>query len=179
MNNTLSTTPIASSQAVVAIYTNHSDAEAAIRRLAADGLPMQTLSIVGRNFETHEEVQGFYRPADAVRDGAGEGAYLGGIFGFMLGAVGFFVVPVVGPLIVLGPLAGMIAGAISGAGVAALASGLVAADIPKNQAIKYQERLQAGEFLVVVHGDVLETIRAHEILEGTGHLHLQAHGIPL
>lgn len=176
MNNTLShTTPLASATVVVASYANHRDAEDAVRRLAADGLPMQTLSIVGRNFETHENIEGFYRPADAARDGAGEGAWLGGIFGLMMGAMGFFVVPVVGPLLVLGPLSGMIAGAIGGAGVGALASGLVASGIPHNQAIKYQERLQAGEFLVVVHGDARETTRAHEILEGTDQVHLLAH----
>ena len=178
MNNTLST-PVASSQAVVASYPNHRDAEAAIRRLAADGLPMQTLSIVGRNFETHENIEGFYRPADAALDGAGEGAWYGGFFGLMMGAMGFFVVPAIGPLLVLGPLSGMIAGAIGGAGVGALINGLVASGIPKNQALRYQERLQAGEFLVLVHGDARETARAHEILEGTDHLHLHAHGIPL
>jgi len=34
----------------------------------------------------------------------------------------------------------------------------------------------AGEFLVVVHGGTDEAAQAHEILEGTAHTHLQAHG---
>ncbi|MDR3708062.1 MAG: hypothetical protein P4L33_07160 [Capsulimonadaceae bacterium] len=162
-------------QAVVASYRSHAEAETAIRRLAADGLPVETISIIGRNFETYEDVQGFYLPGDAARDGAGQGAWLGGIFGFMAGAMGFFVFPGFGALMVLGPLAGLIAGAVGGAGVGALINGLIAAGIPKEHAIKYQERLQAGEFLLVVHGNADEVKRAHEILEGTGQTHLVLH----
>ena len=175
---TTDTRPAAFDQAVVASYRSHTDAEAAVRRLSEGGLPINQVSIIGRNFETQEDVQGFYRPADAALDGAGTGAWYGGIFGLMLGAMGFFVMPMVGALMVMGPLSGMIAGAIGGAGVGALINGLVAAGIPRDQALKYQARLQAGEFLIVVHGGAGETMRAHEILEGTAQTHLQVHGTP-
>ncbi len=39
-----------------------------------------------------------------------------------------------------------------GADVGALVGGLMALGIPKDQALKYQSRLEVGEFLVVVHG---------------------------
>ena len=162
-------------QAVVASYQSHTDAELAVRRLAGSGLPINQISIVGRNFESHEDVQGFYRPADAALDGAGQGAWFGGLFGLMLGAMGFFVMPAVGAIMVMGPLSGMIAGAIGGAGVGALINGLVASGIPKEQALKYQERLQAGEFLVVVHGSAEMTARAHEVLGSTGQTYLETH----
>jgi len=186
MNNTIintaintarpDTQPVVFDQAVVASYPSHSEAEAAVHRLSEGGLPINRISIIGRNFETHEDVQGFYRPADAALDGAGTGAWYGGLFGLMMGAMGFFVLPAVGALLVLGPLSAMIAGAIGGAGVGALVNGLVASGVPREQALRYQERLQAGEFLVVVHGGAGETMRAHEILEGTAPTHLQAHG---
>ena len=176
--STMSDQPAAFDQAVVASYRSHADAETAVRRLAEGGLPITQISIIGRNFETHQDIQGFYRPADAALNGAGQGAWFGGLFGLMMGAMGFFVMPAVGALMVMGPLSGMIAGAIGGAGVGALINGLVASGVPRDQALKYQERLQAGEFLVVVHGDAGETMRAHEILEGTAQTHLQAHGTP-
>ena len=184
MNSTLSPAAMPSSsaqpsaydQAVVAIYRSHSDAEAAVRRLSEGGLPITQISIIGRNFETQEDVQGFYRPADAALDGAGQGAWFGGLFGLMMGAMGFFVMPMVGAFMVMGPLSGMIAGAIGGAGVGALINGLVASGVPREQALKYQERLQAGEFLVVVHGSADAAARAHEILDGTTPAHLQTHG---
>jgi len=167
--------PVATDQAVVATYNNHAGAEAAVRSLAAAGLPVDRISIIGRNFETVEDVQGYYTPADAARVGANEGAWLGGLFGLMLGAFGFFVFPVVGSLVVLGPLSGMLAGAVGGAGVGALINALAATGIPKEAALKYQERLQAGEFLVVVHGTPEITTHAHEILTGTTHTDLQTH----
>jgi hypothetical protein len=171
--NGMSTT---SNEAVVATYRTHDAAEEAVHRLSDGGLPVRQISIVGRNFETREDVQGFYRPEDAALDGASQGAWFGGFFGLMLGAMGFFVMPAVGALMVMGPLSGLIAGAIGGAGVGALINGLVAAGIPRDQAVKYQDQLQAGEFLVVVHGTAGETARAHEILDGTTNTHLQAYG---
>jgi len=166
-----------SDQTVVASYRNHTDAEAAVHLLSDGGLPIKQISIIGRNFETHEDIQGFYRPADAALDGAGQGAWFGGLFGLMLGAMGFFVMPVVGAVLVMGPLAGMIAGAIGGAGVGALINGLVASGIPREQALVYQDRLQAGEFLVVVHGDAGTAAQAHAILDGTAQTHLQTHAV--
>jgi hypothetical protein len=165
----------AANQAVVATYTRHSDAEAAVRTLVAAGIPIKTISIIGRNFETHEDVQGFYRPADAAKVGAAEGAWFGGIFGLMLGAFGMFVFPVLGALFVIGPLSGMVAGAIGGAGIGALVSALVAAGVPGEQALKYQERLQAGDFLLVVHADPEQVERASEALQNTAQTTLQTH----
>jgi len=176
MNSTL-TNPndTSTDRSVVAAYRNHYDAEAAVHSLVSGGVSMTKISIVGRNFETHEDIQGFYRPADAALQGAGVGAWFGGFFGLMWGAMGLFVIPVVGPLLVLGPLAGLIAGAIGGAGIGAVINGLVAVGVPRDQAFKYQERLQAGEFLVVVHGTNDETTQAHQILQNTQQTHLQSH----
>lgn len=176
MSTVTSETPNASfTQSVVAGYSTHSEAESAVRRLAANGVPIQSISIIGRDFETHEDILGFYRSADAARDGAGTGAWFGGIFGLMLGAFGFFVFPVIGGLWVLGPLSGLIAGAVGGAGVGALVNSLLMLGVPKDQALKYQERLQAGEFLVVVHGASGDVARAKDELAGTGQTLLQTH----
>ena len=176
MNNTLiKPQTVTFDQAVVATYGTHSDAETAVRQLAGAGLPMESISIIGRNFETHEDIQGFYHPGDAARDGAVQGAWFGGIFGLMMGAFGFFVLPGIGALMVLGPLSGLLAGAVGGAGIGALVNALVVAGVPKDMALTYQTRLQAGEFLVVVHGGPEEATRAHEVLDSTGPIHLQSH----
>ena len=53
-------------QACVASYRNHTDAESSVRFLLEDGLPIKYISVIGRNFETQEDIQGFYRPADAA-----------------------------------------------------------------------------------------------------------------
>jgi hypothetical protein len=176
MNTELVHTPFTTTnQAVVASYRDHSDAEDAVRLLARCGLPVNTISIIGRRFETHEDIQGFYTPTDAAYAGAGEGAWYGGIFGLFMGAAGYFVFPSIGALMVLGPLAGFIAGSIAGAGIGALVSGFAAAGIPKDHALKYQEIVQAGEHLVVVHGSEARCAKAHQVLLNTTSLQLHSH----
>lgn len=161
-------------QNVVATYSSHNNAEEAVRLLEKSGLPMKQISIIGRDWQVREDVLGFFHPGDAMKIGAAEGAWVGGIFGLFMG-FGMFVFPVAGVLFVLGPLAGLITGAIGGAGVGALVSGLVNAGIPKDSALKYQKRLEAGEFLVMVHGSPSEIERAHTILQDTSHTSLTAH----
>lgn len=159
---------------IVATYKNHDDAEAAVRHLEDAGSPMDRVSIIGRDWQVREDVQGYYRPADAVREGAGQGAWFGGLFGMLMG-FGFFLVPVAGPILALGPLAGLIAGAVGGAGIGALVNGLVALGIPEEHALKYQTRLQAGEFLVVVHGSADEAAKAREVLQTTPQTGIETH----
>ena len=167
--------PLSVDQVVVAGYHSHYDAEKAIRRLGKAGLPMDKISIIGRDFETREDVQGFYRPADAALEGAEAGAWFGGLFGLLIGT-GLFIVPVVGAVFILGPLAALVAGAVGGAGAGALINGLFALGIPHDQAIQYQSRIQTGEFLVVVHGPTAaEAEKAASLLQDTPQTTLQTH----
>ena len=162
-------------QAAVAVYKKFYDAEDAVRQLQKGGIPMEKVSIIGKDWQVRQDVQGFYTPSDAAKAGAVEGAWWGGLFGMLMGA-GLFLMPVTGPLLVLGPLAGLVAGAVGGAGLGALVSGLVAMGIPKDQAIKYQARLEAGEFLVVVNGTPQEVEKARQILEDTERTEVATHG---
>lgn len=169
--------PLSFDQAVVAIYYSHYDAEKAVRVLGKDGLPMDKISIIGRNFETCDHVQGFYRPADAALAGVETGAWFGGLCGLLIGT-GLFILPMIGPVFILGPLAGLVAGALGGAGMGALINGLVFLGVPQDHAIKYQERIEAGEFVVVIHGaTTAETERAESLLQGTAQTHLLTHSI--
>ena len=143
-----------------------------MRKLERAGISIQKISIIGRDFQLREDVQGYYRPSDAAKEGAGFGAWFGGLFGLMMG-FGLFVFPVAGTLVVLGPLSGMIAGAIGGAGIGALVNALIALGMSKEQALKYQARLQAGEFLLSVMGTPEEVERARSLLEDTGETDLQ------
>jgi hypothetical protein len=157
---------------VVAVYRHHSDAEEAVRTLEEGGIPIEKISIIGRDFQLREDVQGYYRPSDMAKEGAGFGAWVGGLFGMLMG-FGLFLLPVAGPMIVLGPLAGLIAGAVSGAGLGALVSGLMALGIDKNKALRYQARLQAGEFLVTVAGTREEIEKARQILQNTDQIEVE------
>ena len=100
---------------------------------------------------------------------------MGGLFGLLMG-FGKFVFPVAGTLIVAGAIGRHILGALSGAGVGALVNGLMALGISKDRALKYQSRLQAGEFLVTVTGTPEEVNRAREVLQNSGEIELETHG---
>ena len=161
-------------ESVIAIYKTHADAEEAVHRLNRGGIPMEKISIIGRNFQVREDIQGYYRPSDAAKEGAAFGAWFGGLFGLLYG-FGLFILPVAGPLIVLGPLAGLIAGAATGAGIGALVSGLMAMGLSKEDALKYKSRIEAGEFLLAVLGTSEEIEKARGILEATSHVGLETH----
>jgi len=175
-------------QSAATAYSSHAEAEAAVRCLVKHGMPAETISMIGHHFEAQGDIQGFYHPAPQNRsephllDGLEVGAWVGGIFGLQAGATGFFVMPVVGAMMVLGPLAEMIAGALSGAGagagIGALTQGLLASGIPADQTHKYQNYLQSGGFLVAVHGNAGRTKRVHELLQSVGQAHPQSGGIP-
>jgi hypothetical protein len=159
-------TVLTDEHSVVARYRNHAQAEDAVRLLHKGGIEPNKVSIIGRDFEMREDVQGFYRPSDRVAEGARGGTWVGGFFGLFAG-LAFFVFPGFGPLFILGPLAGAIVGALGGAGIGALISGLMSLGIDREKALRYQAHLQAGQFLVVVHGTQDEVQRAREILAGS------------
>ncbi len=70
----------AQESAVVAIYDTHEKAEEAVRELQRSGFDMQKLSIVGKDYQTEEEVVGYdhRRPHEGVGQ---DGSLLGRIMG--------------------------------------------------------------------------------------------------
>src|SRR5208337_4939204 len=99
---------------VVGIYKTHTEAEAAVKELQKSGFDMKKLSVVGKDYHTEENVVGFYNAGDRMKFWGKLGAFWGGLWGILFGSA-FFVIPGLGPLVVLGPLAMMIGGALEGA----------------------------------------------------------------
>jgi hypothetical protein len=159
---------------VVARFKNHSDAEEAVCRLERAGIPLRHVSTIGRDFPLRDDVQGCYCPSDLIYEGVDRGAWVGGSFGSLMG-FGLFFMPVVGPVVALGALARRIAGAVAGAGIGARVSGLMALGVSKEDALKYQARIQAGEFLVMVLGPQEEVGRARAVSQYTNNHEVTTH----
>jgi len=155
---------------VVATFASHTDAEAAVTELHNSGFPMQTLSIVGRDYQTDQHVLGYYTSGDRMKYWGGLGALWGGIWGMIFGS-GLFLIPGVGPFLVGGPLVGWIIGALECAlvvgGLSAIGAGLYSQGIPKDSVLKYETEMKSGKYIVIAHGTPEEAEKAREILVTT------------
>jgi hypothetical protein len=164
--------------AIVAVFTDHHQAEAAIRKLAGGGLDMKHFSIVGKGYHTEEKVVGFYNTGDRIKFWGKNGAIWGGLWGLFFGGI-FMTVPVVGSVIVLGHLAAMVFAAAEAAvivgGLGALGAALFGLGIPKDSVIQYEQALKADGFLLVAHGPVEDMARAKTILEAMDPIRLDLH----
>jgi hypothetical protein len=157
--------------AVVANYGTHGQAEEAVRQLQQGGFDMTKLSIIGKGYHTDEHVVGYYNTGDRVKFWGKQGAFWGGLWGFLVGSA-FFWVPGIGPLVVGGPLVtwiiGALEGAIVGGGLGVIGSALYSIGIPKDSIVEYESAVKAGEYLLVAHGTADEAAKAKSILQTAG-----------
>jgi len=159
---------MADNDSVVAIYTNHADAEEAIKELQKSGFDMKKLSIVGKDYHTDEHVVGYYNTGDRVAHWGKTGAFWGWIFGLLIGSAYFFV-PGLGMVMVGGPALLWILGGLETAvmvgGLSAIGAALVSVGIPKDSVLKYETALKANKFIVVAHGTAAEVQKAKSIID--------------
>jgi uncharacterized membrane protein len=156
--------------AVVAIYDSHSQAEEAVKELQKSGVDMKKLSIVGKDYHTDEQVVGYYNTGDRMKYWGKLGAFWGGLWGMLFGAA-FFAIPGLGPVLVAGPLVAWIVGALEGAvvvgGLGAVGAGLYSIGIPKDSVVTYETAIKSDKFLVLVHGTANEVAKAKDIMQTT------------
>jgi hypothetical protein len=164
---------------VVGVYPSVDVAEEAVRQLGQEGFPIQHVSIIATNLGSEKKVHGFVTSCDVAKSAARTGAWVGGIFGLLVGAA-FIWVPGVGPLVVAGSLASALLGGVEGATAGAALSGvlgwLTSLGISRQHILKYEESLKAGQCLVVAHGSPEEARKARDILTRTGAAEVEAHG---
>src|ERR1700742_1136511 len=155
--------------AVIAVYDNHSAAEDAVKELQKSGFDMKKLSVVGKDYHTDEQVVGYYNAGERMKHWGKLGAFWGGLWGLLFGAA-FFWVPGIGPVLVGGPLVAWIVAALEGAavvgGLSAIGAGLYSLGIPKDSIVMYEAAVKAGNYVVVAHGTADDTAKAKNILSG-------------
>ncbi len=160
---------------IVGHFSSHTEAEKAVMDMQKEGFDMQKLSIIGKDYQTAEQVRGFLTWQDTTQSGIAGGAYwgsfVGGLFGILVGA-GVLFIPGMAPVIVAGPIAGVLAGWLEGtlaggigaAAVGGLAGALAGLGIPKDEIVKYETKIQAGEFVVLVTGSDEDVSQAKRML---------------
>jgi hypothetical protein len=169
-------------ETVVAIFTDHLSAEAAVKKLAAAKFDIKELSIVGKGYHSDEKVVGFYHTADRVKFWGTRGAMWGGLWGLFFGGL-FLTIPAVGGVVVLGGLATIIAAGVENAivvgGLSAIGAALYSLNIPKDSVLNYETAIKAEGFVVLVRGTSEDVARAKSILATTSAASIDHHdGMP-
>jgi hypothetical protein len=165
-------------ESVIAIFTDHMAADAAVKKLAASSFDVKNLSVVGKGYHSDEKVLGFYNMGDRVSFWGARGAMWGGLWGLFVGGL-YLTIPVVGSVVILGSLAAMIISALEGAvlvgGISALGAALVSLGIQKDSAVRYEAAIKADGFLVMAHGTSQDVVRAKAILAATSAASIDVH----
>jgi hypothetical protein len=152
---------------IIAVFPNHEDADKAVQALAAAGIGVKNISVVGKGYHTEEKVMGFYNMGDRVQMWGSRGALWGGLWGLLFGGV-FMVVPVFGQVVVLGYLATAVISALEGAlvlgSLSALGGAISSIGVPEDSVVRYETDVKADSFLVMAHGTVEEVEKARGVL---------------
>jgi hypothetical protein len=156
--------------AVFGIYRDEASVKHAVETLQRHGFRSTDISVLfpenlGTKDFAHEK--GTKAP-EGTATGAGSGAVIGGVLGWLAG-VGTIAIPGVGPFLAAGPIMAALAGAGVGGAAGGLAGALIGAGIPEYEAKRYEGRIRKGGILLSVHCDNSEwASKAKDILENTG-----------
>jgi uncharacterized membrane protein len=153
-------------QLTIGVFADRKAAEEAINRAHKElNIPDDEISYVYKNTQGDvKEVDADAVTTDTPGEGAGKGAIIGGVVGAIAGIIGVAgAFPIVGPLVAGGAIAtalgltGAVGTAAAGAVVGAAAGGIVGAlvnlGVGKEHAQHYEDRVMAGDVLVVTHSE--------------------------
>ncbi|OKH60070.1 hypothetical protein NIES2130_06170 [Scytonema sp. HK-05] len=176
------TAPVQRNRRAIGVFPHRRDAEAALTDLRDAGFPLSQVSLIAKDADGTHNIAGSgvnVNPAAAkgnkadegAKAGAATGGALGGLGGLLVG-LGALAIPGVGPILAGGAvataLATTLAGGAIGAAAGGLAGGLVGLGIPENRAKVYSDRINRGDYLVIVDGTEDEVRRAEPILKRHG-----------
>ncbi|HHV34766.1 MAG TPA: hypothetical protein GXX59_04210 [Syntrophomonadaceae bacterium] len=151
---------------VLGTFDTRKQAEEAALDLRGKGFH-KDISIVARDEEKGNiqemRMGGEEEGGDTAIEGITTGGALGGLAGLAAGA-GALVIPGIGPLVALGPIAGLLSGAATGG----LAGGLIDWGIPETEGRHYEEDVKQGKILVTVQGSETRLNEAGDVLRQYG-----------
>ena len=140
----------ASKKTTIGVFDSRVAAERAVADLKAAGYRDDQISLVAKNADGKTT-----RADGSGETHAGEGAAIGlatGAGAMTLGslAMSFGIIPVIGPILAVGPLAAALISGVAGAAAGGLAGALIGWGIPEEDAKYYEGEVYAGKYLVTV-----------------------------
>ena len=162
----------------VGAFSSRNDLEYALGELRDDGFDMNKVSAIAKNKDTGNKLAGVETTehvGNQADEGAATGALTGGVFGGITGllvGLGSLAVPGVGPILLAGEIATTLVTTVAGAGIGAATGGLLGAlvglGIPEEQAKIYNQRIERGDYLLILDGTEAEINRAEAIVRNRG-----------
>lgn len=157
---------------VAAVFDHDDAAVRCVEQLIAHDFPMDRISLLRRASGMGDDPIGvvYNTRGERMKVWGEHGAFWGAVWGLLAGAVGLFVLPGIGPLVVAGPIIDALTGAIAGAtltggvmaGAAALtqlAQALHHAGLPHEDIEALHQYILDGDTLVLLHCSADEAAR--------------------
>lgn len=156
---------------IVGLFDTFAHAQSAVNDLTSAGFDRDEISVVANNASGEfgmatEDKEGGINVSQGLGDAA-KGAVKGGLFGGLTGlaaAVALALVPGIGPIAAIGPLAAFFGGATLGATAGGVIGGLTGLGVPEHEAHYYAEGIRRGGTLVTVHAEDNRADEATQIL---------------
>ena len=165
---------------LIGFYTTEQAAERALRRLIDHDFPMDRVSLLGKAGASGDDPLGIYYPStrERMRAWGRMGVLWGGLLGMLTGAAGLFVIPGLGPMLLVGPIAEIVAATVTGAGLGGglMAGGAALSEIavtshrmgvPESSLQELEGRLRDNQLLLMLIVDQSETDEWRDILNTT------------
>ncbi|HHY13721.1 MAG TPA: hypothetical protein GX526_03665 [Thermoanaerobacterales bacterium] len=156
---------------VIGVFSSEDQAESAVNEMRDSGFNDEEISIVAKDSSQQENLeQDDTTMGMDFRGGTTTGGVLGGLAGLALGA-GALTIPGLGPIIAMGPIAGM----LSGAAIGGVTGGLVDWGVPEDRGKHYEEKVKEGHILTAVRTDDRKVDKAADILRENGASDVETH----
>lgn len=153
------------SKVVVGVFYDQGRAENALNELKAHGFE-DDISLIAKNEEGGEDDNATMEDQN-LTEGTATGGAIGGLTGWLAGA-GALLIPGIGPILAVGPLAAALTGVVAGG----IAGGLVDYGIPEEHSRYYEEQVKRGRILLSVRSSDERAEDAASIIRDNG-----AHGV--
>lgn len=161
----------------VGVFSSRTQTASALQALSDSGFSMGDVSVIAKDADHQKDIAGV-TVRDEVTNQADKGGAIGALTGGVLGGVtgllvglGTLTIPGLGPALLAGEAAAVlttVVGGAAGAAAGGLVGALVGLGIPEHRAVRYQDRVAQGGYLVMVKGDENEIIRAERTLGDAG-----------
>jgi hypothetical protein len=160
---------------ISAIFREEEQVDTVIRRLLYQDVPRDRISAIGKKFQSQDRVSGFIPKRNLTLESFGKGEIFNSLFRpcfNLLTDIGIQHISCVGSVVIAGPISAVLldtsSDTASQGGRSGLVSTLAALGTPEGKAELYQNRLETGEYLVMVEVPAARSAVFQLIMEGSG-----------